>query len=244
MKTHTAHDTAPLDNIAALVFDIDGTLVDSASAIIDQFATLCKEFGNRKYSKKEIMHIIHDSGGSIHEIFRIMFSHLDEDALNKVFERRAELVPITAKLIRPFEGVVKTMDALKGRGYKIALFSTRESWMIKADPSVQLLMPHVDVVISLEDIERPKPHPDGIIAALRVLDIDPSQAIMVGDTAADVMSAKAAGVTPVAVTHGFGGRGEIAAAKPGHIIESVPELLRILAENPARALAETATVLE
>jgi pyrophosphatase PpaX len=244
MKTRSAYQSASLDTIAALVFDIDGTLVDSASAVIDQFATLCKEFGGRTYSKKEIMHIVHKGGGSIHEIFRLMFGDLDEDALNKILERRAELIPMTAKVTKPFEGVVDAMDALKRRGYKIALFSTRESWIIKEDPSIQLLMPHVDVVISLEDIERPKPHPDGIIAALRVLDIDPVQALMVGDTTADVMSAKAAGVTSVAVTHGFGGRGSLAAARPDYLLDSVPELVDILAEKPARVVAKSAAVVE
>ena len=77
---------------------------------------------------------------------------------------------------------------------------------------------------------RAKPAPDTVLAALAALHCIPSQALMVGDTPADMLAGKAAGVRTCAVTYGFGSREALSGCAPDAVIDSFGELLRVLRE--------------
>jgi phosphoglycolate phosphatase len=73
-----------------------------------------------------------------------------------------------------------------------------------------------------------KPAPDAIIAALAALCCAPQQALMVGDTAADILAGKAAGLRTCAVTYGFGSPAELQHCQPDYVIDTFSDLVRLV----------------
>ncbi len=86
----------------------------------------------------------------------------------------------------------------------------------------------IDVIATLEDTERHKPAPDPLLHGARVLGVDPAACVYVGDAVVDVRAARAAGMAAVAVTWGAGVRGELLAAGPDAVADTVAELESIL----------------
>jgi phosphoglycolate phosphatase-like HAD superfamily hydrolase len=86
-----------------------------------------------------------------------------------------------------------------------------------------------EAVVATDDVERPKPHPDGILRALELLGSTREDAAYVGDSPFDVQSAKAAGVGSIAVTWGrIHDRAKLAEAEPDALVDTPQELLDVI----------------
>ncbi len=214
--------------IPALIFDLDGTLVDSTDSVVEQLGALGREFGNREFTRDEIIDIVHSSGGSIHDILKIMLGETPEEVAAQIRARHGELLTQFNHLLKPYAGAIETLANLQEAGYSMAIFTSRTQWIIDGDPACKLLLPYFDAVISLEHTPRPKPHPDGVLAALAALGAKPGEALVIGDTVPDIQSGHDAGVKVAALTHGFGSRQDLVTAGADFIIDDLPSLLPIL----------------
>jgi HAD superfamily hydrolase (TIGR01509 family) len=90
------------------------------------------------------------------------------------------------------------------------------------------IVPYVDLIVSADDVIRPKPDPEGILFALKSLKLDPSRTVFVGDTVHDMRAAKAAEVRRCAVTWGAGPRSALEAETPDYICDQPSDLRSIL----------------
>jgi len=88
-------------------------------------------------------------------------------------------------------------------------------------------MGYFDAIISGEDVEHPKPHPESLFKALQQLEVRPEKAVMIGDTEADILAGKNAKVRTIGVSYGFHGS-HIAGSKPDFIIGDIANLIPIL----------------
>jgi HAD superfamily hydrolase (TIGR01509 family) len=126
----------------------------------------------------------------------------------------------------PYDGVVEVLRELKQQ-YKLGVVSSAR----RAQQAVRLygLEEFFDVVVGGQDLEERKPHPAPVLLALERLHVKPGHAVMVGDLAVDVLAAKAAGIgLVVGVTHGFGPREALEAEGADHVVDSLPEALRVI----------------
>lgn len=89
------------------------------------------------------------------------------------------------------------------------------------------IAPYLELVITDADVTLHKPDPEGILKALTLFNVSPDRAIMIGDTAVDVLAGRNAGVKTVGVTYGFHAR-KIEEAKPDYVIDNILEVLPIL----------------
>jgi pyrophosphatase PpaX len=213
----------------ALIFDIDGTLVDSTDSVVEQLRALSREFAGRDISRAEIIEIVHTSGGSLPKMLPLLLGETTEELLVKIRSRHGELLKMYNHLLKPYIGAIEVLDQLQKAGYKMAIFTSRPKWMIDGDPACTLLRPYFTAVIALEDTPRAKPYPDGVIAALAALDATAENAVVIGDTVPDIQSAHAASVKAIAVTHGFGARAELISAEADYVIDDLSSLLPLLA---------------
>ncbi|MFK5976740.1 MAG: HAD family hydrolase [Sulfurovum sp.] len=182
-----------------ILFDLDGTLIDSTEAILESFGVAFKHFGDKIPDDKSIKsHIGHP--------LDVMFVNLGVDE-NRAFEyisaykehyrqiscAKTVLLPFareTLKLASQYAtlGVVTTKTAK----YSIELLEYND------------IMRYFEVLVGREDVENPKPHPEPILKALSKLQIDTSEIWMVGDTCMDMSSASSANIKGIAVTCGYG----------------------------------------
>ena len=134
-----------------------------------------------------------------------------------------------ACLTEPYPGVVLTLQSLSS--LTLGVVTTKESGQ------AQMVLRRLALVSFFQHIQgaspglRLKPAPDTIIAALAELHCAPPNAMMVGDTPADILAGKAAGTKTCAVTYGFGTREALLQCAPDHVIESFSELGNLVRQS-------------
>ncbi len=84
-------------------------------------------------------------------------------------------------------------------------------------------------ILGYDSVERKKPHPEGILLALHGWGVEPTRAVMVGDSDHDILAGKAAGTVTVAVAYGFKSPEELASAGPDYLIHDIRELIELVA---------------
>jgi phosphoglycolate phosphatase-like HAD superfamily hydrolase len=210
----------------AVLFDLDGVIIDTRRAIVRALlAVAVSELGRQVAPlESELERYATDPPPAV-------LAALGVAEARAVYDRSfdAALAAAIGEL-RVFSPVVAGIGALADRGVKVGVV-TRQ-----AERRLPMLVPaavaaRLDVVIAHEHAP-PKPAPDGILLALRRMEVPPSRAMFVGDTAHDVLAARAAGVRSVAVTWGFTSEQILVQSRPDAVLtapEQVgPGLLRLL----------------
>ncbi len=187
-----------------ILFDLDGTLIDSTEAILESFDVAFGHFGVAMPSAEkitaEIGHPLDKmflslgiSETEVWEYVGVYKAHYRQISREKTF-----LLPGAEMAVRRASeiarlGVVTT---------KTAKFSIELLEHMK-------LMHYFEVMIGREDVEYPKPHPEPILTALSKFKMGKNKCWMIGDTCMDMLSAREAGVTGIAVTSGYGKRQQL-----------------------------------
>lgn len=206
--------------IKAVLFDIDGTLLDTFEFVFSAVRfTLDKH--NLTVSEKMIMKA---AGKPLVEYYRYVLPGEDFELLAQTHRDFQENKHHLAK---PFQNVEEILKSLKKEKYKLAGVSNRSKKSLIKSLKISKLHKYFDVIIGADDIKNPKPHPEPFLKALKFLKVSKNQAIVVGDTENDVLSARAAGIKCVAVTYGWIGK-KIKKSKPDFVIDKIEELKSIL----------------
>lgn len=187
--------------IKAVIFDIDGTLIDSNDAHAESFVKAFEKFG-KEVPFEEIKCLI---GMGADEILEKYLSKSEiEDFGEKLTEYRKQvfLKDFMPKL-KTFPNIRELMEKLKSDGKKIVLASSASEEELKAYRDILKISDLLEEETSADDVEDAKPAPDIFQAALRKLkNIDKNEAIVIGDTPYDVAAARKADLKMIGVTSG------------------------------------------
>ncbi|MEA3202239.1 MAG: pyrophosphatase PpaX [Thermoplasmata archaeon] len=203
----------------ALLFDLDGTLVDGAAAIHDAFEHALRETGMPPVPRAQVAGMI---GAPLRLMFRELCQASDADAALLVRAYRARFETEAPRLVRPTPGAREALE--RYHGVPMAVVTTKA-----VEPARTVLRAlgferHFAVVVGVDTVMRPKPDPEGVRIALSRLAVAAPRAAFVGDTVMDVVAGRGAGARTIAVANGHGDPGELAAAQPDAII---PDLTRL-----------------
>ena len=190
--------------LQAILFDLDGTLVDSATDITNAFNYSIEKHGIPPVSRKEIEAMLGEGMTLIMKKFdEWKEMGLDAATVRKHF--RDYYLQNIAVYSAPYPGVEDTLQRLKD--FKKAVVSNKlEVFTMKTLRQLHLL-PYFDLVLGGDSGPERKPSPQSILSVLAKLGVPADQALMVGDTAYDMEAARGAGVKTVAVTYGYGSPG-------------------------------------
>jgi len=130
-------------------------------------------------------------------------------------------------LARPFHGTAEVLSELRQRGYLIGIVTSKTRELALRGLRLCAIDGLFHSGVFLEDTEVHKPHPEPILAALKTLNTASSSAVYVGDSAHDIVAARAAGVRTVAALWGPAPRDELEREQPDFLAESITELLQI-----------------
>lgn len=195
----------PFPGVAAVFFDLDGTLVNTIPLI---FACYRHTLGVHLPGfdpPREV--IVGNLGRSLHAILRdyaVAAGAPDPDAaMGAMVEtyREFQRQNIDA-LIQPYPAVRETLAALRGRGYRLGLVTSKVEWAARLTYERYGLGELLETLVFHDDTERHKPHPEPLLAAASKAGISPGQAVYVGDSVHDMTAALTAGMRAIGALWG------------------------------------------
>jgi HAD superfamily hydrolase (TIGR01509 family) len=212
--------------VRAVIFDVDGTLVDSLTA----FRIVAERAAARHglaISERAVRRALNtnqpfwDLVLPAEEPNRLEVIHrLKEQASRDwpdVLRRHGRVVP----------GLHVTLQTLRSRGARLGIMTGSHGGSL--EPLRQdSLLDFFESIVTGQDVERPKPDPQGLLKCAAVLGVESDEAVYVGDTPLDVLAGKAAGMFSVAVLSGAGDSALLSASGPDRIIGSHARLLEVL----------------
>ena len=189
-----------------IIFDLDGTLIDSAPEVREAFNTILIKDGRRELSLDEVVSMIGDGAPKLIErgyeaTGLSISSNQKEMAVENflsVYERNSP------NFTTIFPGTIDMLDNLKKKGIKLAICSNKPSRAANKVLSDLKLKSYFEIVVggdSLNGIR--KPDPRHLLAAITPLGVEVNSTLMVGDSSNDIVVAKKAGVNSVAVSFGY-----------------------------------------
>ncbi|SRR5579883_298611 len=206
--------------IQAILFDLDGTLLDTFDFIYGAFEHAFERHGVPPLTRDKISELM---GGPLEEVYQVMAPNHDPSLLT---ETHRTFQSENIHLVALFVDTIPVLEELKRRGLKIAAITTRSLRTSLRSLEATGIAKYFDLVLSAEDVSNVKPHPEPILKALDALELKPEQAVMVGDTSADIEAGKNAGVKTIAALYGFAGN-RLLSLKPDYAIKELKELLAL-----------------
>lgn len=193
--------------IAAVLFDLDGTLVETDDHAVERLARRLEPVrrllpaGDTTHAARRL--IMHN-----HDFLNRWLVLLDRLGLDRSIIGLATRLGLLddrsdgAKLT-PVAGTVEMVTRLSA-SYRLAIVSTRAEADLRAYLDHQGLNGCIQAIVGSDSTKRIKPHPEPVLRALALLNVAANQAVMVGDTTVDIEAARAAGVLAIGVLCGFG----------------------------------------
>jgi phosphoglycolate phosphatase len=214
--------------ITTILCDLDGTLVDSRCDIAVAFQYAWRTvIGGTPPSAAAIAHHI---GKPLAGMVSALGGVLSPPLLNTFLTAyRQTYARQDARLTQPYPGVIATLQALST--FTLGVVTTKEQGQ------AEMVLRRLALVHFFRHVQggttglRLKPAPDTVLAALAALHCAPSHTIIVGDTPADILAGKAAGITTCAVTYGFGTRDALLRCSPDHVIDTFGDLMMLVRES-------------
>jgi phosphoglycolate phosphatase len=187
---------------AAVLFDLDGTYADTAADMGAALNVLLARYGRPPLPAARIRpHVSNGARG----LLRVGFGLTPKDPLYD--ELRAEYLDIYAADIcchtRPFDGMDTLLAALLNSGFHWGIVTNKPGWLTDPLLAAMAPAPAPGCVVSGDTTARAKPHPDPLLHACRLLDLDPARCWYVGDDARDILAGRAAGMATLAAGWGY-----------------------------------------
>jgi len=188
MKSFENQSGADFSIINTVLFDFDGTLLDSYDLIADSWRSTAMRFASRDLSDDEVISTL---GEMLIDSMRRLFPEADAEAAVEYF--RAYQKEIFLDRIRLFDGAEELLRALKKAGYKNALVTSRMRASTYRALEKFGIGDLFEAVITASDTEKFKPDPEPIFTILDMIGSKPEESIIVGDSAQDIEAGKNAG---------------------------------------------------
>lgn len=209
----------------AIFFDLDGTLTESGEGITKSVQYALEKLGKPEEDLDKLRVFI---GPPLMEQF-MKYADIDETEARKAVEYYRERYAVKGIFEnQPYEGVENLLRELKGRGYILAVASSKPEYYVTKILDYFNLSSYFEVVVGSEMNGARTSKTEVIEEALKRLNMSDrrKEVLMIGDKEHDVLGAREAGLDCVAVGYGYGTKEELTAAQPLKIVASVDELLR------------------
>ncbi|WP_096190221.1 pyrophosphatase PpaX [Evansella halocellulosilytica] len=209
-------------HIDTVLFDLDGTLINTIELIVESFLHTMEHYYPGKYEREDVIHFI---GPPLSETFEKLDPNKIEEMTNvyRTFNHEKH-----DELVQEYEGVYETVKTLDERGYKLAIVTTKRRETALRGMQLMNLDRFFDVVVSLDEVTNYKPDPEPLLMALNALDSKPKTAIMVGDSEHDILGGRNTGTKTAGVAWSIKGEAHLASFEPDVMLNTMPDLLTYL----------------
>ncbi len=213
--------------IKGILFDFDGTLINTNDLIFKSYDVAFQEVFNRKIEMEEILTLYGkplypsmmkygEEGKRLYEIYReYNITHHDE-------------------LVKTFPGVFEGVNKLAGNGYKLGIVTSKRLYLVKRGLDILGLSDIFEIIVTPDDTKETKPHPEPILLGCEKLGVMPEDAIYVGDSIFDMQAGQSAGTELCAVKYSVTPKAELLKYNPLFFVDTIDELANHLGECVCR----------
>jgi pyrophosphatase PpaX len=206
----------------AVLFDLDGTLINSIDHIVDCWQHTVRTCLGREITREEVVPTL---GRALLETFEEIAPGRSEE-MREVYRAHQKSTHDQAVTLPP--GTREALEVLRSQGVRLGVVTSKGIVVAMEGLDLFDLAPYFDVFVTYEDTQRHKPNPDPLLVGLERLGLDASEVLYVGDAIHDVQAAHAAGMMAVGATWGAGTRETLQAAGADFIIDSYSQLPGVL----------------
>lgn len=208
-----------------IVFDLDGTLIDSIPDMCREISLFLTDHGRRELSSEEATSIIgHGARIMLSGAFRLTGEPLTEGQLdNYMKDWISQYSHAEMGLTKPWDNVIETLDMLKGKGCHMAVCTNKPAAPTAAIMKKLDLDKYFEVVLHADSLPVRKPRPEPLWEAVKLMGGTNDQAVMVGDSEADAEAARNAGFPVVLLSFGYA-HIPLEEIKPNVLIDNFAEL--------------------
>jgi HAD superfamily hydrolase (TIGR01509 family) len=186
---------------AAVLFDLDGTLVDTVELRIEAWARVFAEF-EIPVERERLGRLIGVDGKRLaREVAALAGRTLSDEDCEAIDKRCGEIYEALNSDPKPLPGVGELVRALEATGIRWAIATSSRREQVKTSVDA-LELEHEPTVVDGSHVEHAKPEPDLLLLGAKELDVEPARCWYVGDSTWDVAAAIAAGMVPIGVTAG------------------------------------------
>lgn len=201
----------------AVLFDLDGTLIDSLPLIVKIYRKVFDEL-KLPWGDDDVVKMIglplkdigrHYTGEQVEhfeELYRFYY-HREHDRYTSLFP-----------------GTIPLLDLLKEKGIRLGIVTSKGKTGAWMSINYTGLKPYMDIVVTAHDVIKPKPDPEPLLKALNHFGIEAARSIFVGDSSYDILTGKNTGSRTLGVTWGLGSEEELARLKPDGLLHRWDDL--------------------
>jgi pyrophosphatase PpaX len=224
----------------AIIFDLDGTLIDTTDLILRCFAHAWEDVCGVSHSRQDIVatfgiplrlamqRLLANQQLNPVDLQGVNLAVSNDEVIEQLLTTyRCFNATNHDSLARPFAQTEQVVSSLRARGYAIGVVTSKSRELAIRGLQLCRLDGLIDEAIFLEDTLRHKPEPEPIFAVLEKLQLKPSQAVYVGDSFHDIVAGRAAGVKTIAAAWGPMPRADLEREQPDLMLESIADLLNI-----------------
>lgn len=214
-------------NYKAIIFDLDGTLVNSIEDLADAMNIVLKSKNYPTHSYESYKYFV-GSGIKSLVIKALPENQRDDLQINTSFDAMMAMYSKQCiKKTKPYHGILELLDQLRFRDLKISVLSNKADLLTKKI-TLALLPNYFEPILGLKVEEHKKPNPLVALEICKILNIKPEETIYVGDTAIDMQTAHNANMLAVGVSWGFRDKKELIENGANHILNHPLDLISVL----------------
>ena len=214
-------------NYQAVLFDMDGTLLDTLDDLRGAVNAIMRQFGVPEHSREDVRRFVGNGVNRLLELALpggLSYPRFDD----AVAAYRAYYAAHSLEKTKPYEGVPELVRVLTGAGIRCAVVSNKPD--VSTKKLAKIFFPELSAAIGENEAAgiRRKPAPDMVFAAVRELGADPERCVYVGDSEVDLETGRQAGMDVIAVLWGFRDEEDLRKAGAVRFARTPEELFRMI----------------
>jgi phosphoglycolate phosphatase len=210
-------------SIKLLIFDLDGTLIDSLPDLVDATNHMRDSFGLPRFNPEEVRRLV---GQGARSLVERALPGMPPEEVEKGLERfLAYNLAHIADKTRLYPGVVETLQALEEAGYALCVLSNKNVALCREVLSRFGIERYFPTVFGADSLPYRKPSPEPVLALLRQYGVAAGECVLIGDSINDVAAGQGAGVVTVGCRYGYGDLSELSGAD--YQVEDFQSLLNL-----------------
>jgi pyrophosphatase PpaX len=214
-------------SVQAVLFDLDGTLLDSFEHYSQSLTAALSELGYGVPSRERMRQLM---GWPAREtLISLGVPPERAEEVDRLWTAWEEKMP---HLARPVPGIVPLLERLRASGLRVGLVTSRPRMSVDVTPAAMQLLPLMNVQVMRDDTPEGKPDPAPVLEALRRLGLPADESVYVGDARYDVEAGRRAGAWTVLATWAGGGLPPSPEFPPHYTVASLHELAALLLDSP------------